>query len=62
MSWIDEFLTSSAIVWIIILIGILHLYLKKTGKTFVEFIRDIRDAVTGLTEEEVENVGPTGTK
>lgn len=55
MSWIDNVLTSSAIVWILIGLGALHLYLKKTGKTILDLIHDIRDFFSGLTEG--ENVG-----
>lgn len=57
MSWIDNFLSSSAIVWIVIGFGILHLYLKKTGKTMLDLIHDLQDFFSGLGEDKVENVG-----
>lgn len=57
MSWIDNLLTSSAIVWIIILFGIVSLYLKKTGKTFLDMIHDIQEFLSGLMEDKDDGSG-----
>ena len=52
MSWIDTVLTSSLIVWILLIIGVLHLYLKKTGKTLPELIKEIIAFFNSLGGEE----------
>ena len=54
MGWIDNIFNSSFIVWFLILIGLIHVYLKKTGKTFLDVIRDIRDFFSGLMGEKDE--------
>jgi len=52
MSWIDNLLTSSTIVWVLIGIGALHLYLRKTGKTLPELIKEIIAFFNSLGGEE----------
>lgn len=52
MGWLDELLSSSFIVWFIIGIGILHVYMRRTGKTFLDIIQDIREFFSGLVEEQ----------
>jgi len=37
--------------WVILGVLIIHIYLKKTGKTFAETASDVKDAITGLTEK-----------
>lgn len=54
MSWVDNIFNSSFIVWFIIGIGLFHLYLRKTGKTFLDVVHDIRDFFSGLTEDKDE--------
>lgn len=51
MSWVDSILTSSVLIWAVILLGILHFYLRKTGKTLLEFIKEIKDFFNGLMED-----------
>ena len=51
MSWIDDILTSSFIVWAIIGLGAFSLYLKKSGKTVVEVFNDIREFFSNLMED-----------
>jgi hypothetical protein len=51
MTWIDSILTSSAIVWIILILFAINLYLRKTGKTFPEMIKGIIEFFNGITEE-----------
>jgi len=48
---LDEFLNSSLLIWTIIALGILHVYLKKTGQTLPEFVAKIRDMFSETTEE-----------
>lgn len=53
MAWIDDFFSSSIIVYILITFFILHIYLKKTGKTLIEMVRDIKDFLQGVREEKL---------
>jgi hypothetical protein len=43
MTWIDNIFNSSLLVYAIILFGLISLYLKKTGKTFLEMCQDIKE-------------------
>lgn len=56
MSWLDDLLNSSMIVYILLILFGISFYLKKTGKTFPEMIRGIIDTVNSFKEEKVENV------
>ncbi len=47
---IDSILSSSLIVWVVIIFGIIHLYLKKTGKTFKEMIDGITEFFKGYQQ------------
>ncbi|UCD20927.1 MAG: hypothetical protein JSW08_00045 [archaeon] len=49
---LDSILSSSLIAWIILAIIGINLYLKKTGKTFVEMVKEILGFFKGLQEEE----------
>ena len=48
---INQILNSSFIVYFIIGLGLIHIYLKKTGKTFVEIIKGIRESIQGVNED-----------
>ena len=48
MSWIDTALSSGWIVWIGIALFVLHLYMKKTGKTLPDIVRSIRESLDNM--------------
>jgi hypothetical protein len=50
MSWVDNILNSPILVYLVIAIFILHIYLKKTGQTFMEFIEKIKEIFRGKEE------------
>lgn len=54
MSWIDNILSSSLIVWLMIAFGGLHLYLKKTGKTLPEAITALRESLGAMFNKDDE--------
>lgn len=56
MSWWDNLLSSSLVAWLIIIFLILNIYLKKTGKTLPELIRDIKDAIAALFGQAEETI------
>jgi hypothetical protein len=49
---IDSILNSSFIFYLAIAIFILSAYLKRSGKTFLEFCRDIKEFFNELTGDE----------
>lgn len=51
MSWLDNILSSGAIIWGLLFLIVLHIYLKKTDQTLVDLIKRIRDGWGELTTE-----------
>lgn len=49
---IGSFFNSSFFVWLMIGMGILHLYLRKTGKTLVELVKEIKEALESFNQEQ----------
>lgn len=52
MSWLDGILNSSTIVWLIILIAVINIYLKKTGQTLPELITSIKESIQAMGDKE----------
>lgn len=46
MSFIDSIFNSSLFVYLLILAFGIHIYLKRTGKTFPQMIQDIRESLS----------------
>ena len=53
MTWIDSLFSSSIIVYILIIFFILQIYLRRTGKTLIEMVRDIKDFFQDVQEEKL---------
>lgn len=51
MGTIDSIINSSLTIYIVILLFILHFYLKKTGQTFPDLIKRIREAIQDAREK-----------
>jgi hypothetical protein len=52
MSWIDDTLNSSLLVWVLLLGLILHIYLKKTNQTLPDLIRKIKESFVEINKDE----------
>ena len=53
MTWIDSLFSSSIIVYILIIFFILQIYLRRTGKTLIEMVRDIKEFFQDVQEEKL---------
>ena len=52
MTIIDKIVTSSAIVYLMLVAFGIHIYLKKTGKTFLEMCQQIKEFIRETRAEE----------
>ena len=52
MTWIDDTLNSSLLVWAILIGFAIHIYLKRTNQTLPDIIRRIKEAVTEIKKDE----------
>jgi hypothetical protein len=51
MASLDSILNSSAIVYIMLIGFFIHVYLKRTGKTFAEMCTEIKEFFQNVKEE-----------
>jgi len=47
MAWWDDLLNSSLLVYLILIIFIIHIYLKKTNQTLPDLFKRIKAAIQG---------------